>query len=41
MSSFEQFTAVVSSSEAGGDFERENFAMKHLTRVIELSRCHQ
>lgn len=29
MSSFEQFAGVVSSSEAGGDFGRENVAMKH------------
>jgi hypothetical protein len=34
MSSFEQFAGVVSSSEAGGDFGRENVAMKHLTRVV-------
>ena len=33
MSSFEQFSGVVSSSEAGVDFERENIGMKHLTRM--------
>ena len=33
MSSFEQFACVVSSSEAGGDFGRENVAMKRLPRV--------
>ena len=37
MGSFEQFTAYVSSSEAGGDFERENVAMKHLIRVSRVS----
>ena len=33
MSSSEQFSGVVSSSEAGGVFGRENVVMKHLTQV--------
>jgi hypothetical protein len=33
MSSFEQFLDVLSSSQIGVDFGRENVAMKHLTRV--------
>jgi hypothetical protein len=36
MSSFEQFTGEVSSSEAGGDFGRENVAMKHLTEITVI-----
>lgn len=37
MSFFEQISGVVSSSEAGGDFWRENVGMKHLTRVRKIS----
>jgi hypothetical protein len=35
MSFFEQISGVVSSSEAGGDFWRENVTMKYLAE----SRC--
>lgn len=33
MSSFERFSGVVLSSEAGGDLQRENVAMKLLSRI--------
>lgn len=33
MSSFEQFSDLVSSSEAGGDLGRENVVMGQLIRV--------